>query len=61
MSAYQNNQNGLLATFFNQRIKQKTDVTSVMQNVLEGNIVISYITLVLIVSSHEARFVFGQR
>lgn len=35
MSAYQNNQNGLLATFLNQRIKQKTDVTSVMQNVLE--------------------------
>ncbi|CAC5364681.1 MALT1 [Mytilus coruscus] len=35
MSAYQNNQNGLLAKFFNQRIKQKTDVTSVMQNVLE--------------------------
>lgn len=35
MSAYQNNQNGFLAQFFNQRIKQKTDVTSVMQNVLE--------------------------
>ncbi|XP_063432541.1 mucosa-associated lymphoid tissue lymphoma translocation protein 1-like [Mytilus trossulus] len=35
MSAYQNNQNGLLAKYFNQRIKQKTDVTSVMQNVLE--------------------------